>query len=327
MKPIVKCCAIGSNEGPHVPILEQAGFEVSPCTEGANLFDAETIRAEIAGAAAIIAGAEPYTREIIEATPTLRVIARSGVGFDAVDLEACDDRRVVLTTTPGVNHHAVAELMITLLMGVARGFPDLDQRVRAGVWKRDPRSRAMGRTLGLVGLGRIGKAVVPRAAGLGLKVIATEPYPDEEFCKQWNVSLVPLEQLLAEADFVSLHNPLTPETRHFMNAERFAQMKAGSIFINTSRGGLVDEQALCAALESGHLGGAGLDVFEVEPLPLESPLVRFSNVLLSGHVAGIDRESRHDTLVMAAETIVGLRDGKWPAECIQNLRGVTDWEW
>lgn len=327
MKPVVKCCAIGANEGPHVPILEQAGFEVSPCTAGVNLFDADQIRAEIAGMSAIIAGAEPYTRETIAATPTLRVIARSGVGFDAVDLDACDEQGVVVTTTPGVNHHAVAELAITLLMGVARGFPGLDQRVRAGNWKRTPYPRVMGTTLGVVGLGRIGKALVPRAAGLGMKIIATEPFPDKEFCRQWNVNLVPIEQLLAEADYVSLHNPLTPETRHFMNAERFAQMKPGSVLINTSRGGLVDERALCAALESGQLRGAGLDVFEVEPLPLESPLLKFDHVFLSGHVAGIDVEARHDTLVMAAETIVGLRDGEWPAECIQNLRDVQDWKW
>ena len=327
MKPVVKCCAIGANEGPHLPILEQAGFEVSPRPVDADLFNADVIRQVISGSAAIIAGAEPYTREIIEATPTLRVIARSGVGFDAVDLEACDDHGIVVTTTPGVNHHAVAELAIALLMGVARGFPGLDQRVRTGNWVRQPTPRVMGTTLGLVGLGRIGKAVVPRAIGLGMKVLATEPFPDEEFCRQHDIELLPVEKLLSRADYVSLHNPLSAETQHYMNAERFAQMKPGAVLINTSRGGLVDERALCAALDSGHLRGAGLDVFEVEPLPLDSPLLTFPGVLLSGHVAGIDQEARHDTLVMAAETIVGLRDGRWPEECIQNLRGVEGWKW
>lgn len=327
MKPRVRCTALNSDQGPHFDILRAAGFEVLPGTRTENYWQAEALIRELQGCAAVVAGSEPYTRAVLEALPELRVIARTGVGFDAIDLQAADDCQVVVTTTPGVNHHSVAEHTIALLMGVARGFPDYDQRVRTGHWLRIEYPRVMGSTLGLVGLGRIGQAVATRAVGLGMKVLACESNPRLDFCRQWGIELISLEDLLARSDYVSLHVPMTPETRKLMNAERFARMKRGSVFINTARGGLVDEPALIAALQSGHLRGAGLDVFETEPLPLDSPLIRMSNVLLSGHVAGLDVESQRDTLTMAAETIIALRDGQWPEECIQNLKGRRGWRW
>jgi phosphoglycerate dehydrogenase-like enzyme len=327
LKPTVKCCALVSDEGPHFEILPAAGFEVLPGNRKLNYWNEDALIGELQGCSAVIAGSEPYTRRVLESLPALRVIARSGVGFDAVDLRTCDERGIVVCTTPGVNHHAVAEHTIALLMGVARGFPELDQGVRSGVWQRVARPRVMATTLGLIGLGRIGKAVATRGVGLGMQVIACEPYPDQEFCRQWKIEVLPLDDLLPRSDYVSLHNPATAETRHMMNARRFAQMKRGSVLINTARGSLVDETALVAALKSGQLRGAGLDVFEKEPLPLDSPLLKCRNVLLAGHVAGLDIESQHDTLVMAAETIIALRDGRWPQQCIQNLKGATGWKW
>lgn len=323
----VKCCALGADEGPHFEILDTAGFKVVPGDRSLNFWDEDALIGELDGCVAVVAGSEPYTPRVIEALPELRVIARTGVGFDAIDLETCDARGVVVTTTPGVNHHSVAEHTIALLMGVARGFPDLDQRVRSGQWKRVPYPRVMGTTIGIVGLGRIGQAVATRAIGLGMVVLAHDPYANEQFAGEHGIELVSLDDLLSRSDYVSLHNPVTPETKGMMNAERFAKMKPGSVFINTARGALVDETALYEALKSGHLRGAGLDVFETEPLPTDSPLLEFSNVLLAGHVAGLDIESQRDTLIMAAETIRDLRDGKWPAECIQNPTLTSDWTW
>ena len=327
MKPVVKCCALMADEGPHFEILERAGFDVESVDRRLNLWNEDTLIEVVGSAAAVLAGSEPYSPRVLKCLPELRVIARTGVGFDAIDLPTCDEQHVAITTTPGVNHHSVAEHTIALLMGVARGFPDLDMRVREGEWERITYPRVMGTTLGIVGLGRIGQAVVPRALGLGMKVIACEPFADPEFVKQWKVELCELDDLLSRSDYVSLHIPLTAETVHLMNAERFAKMKAGCVLINTGRGGLVDESALNAALTYGHLRGAGLDVFETEPLPLDSPLLKHRHVLLAGHVAGLDVESRRDSLTMAAETIVALKDGQWPESCIQNLRGVTDWSW
>jgi phosphoglycerate dehydrogenase-like enzyme len=321
------CASKNGESGPHIEILNAAGFEIRHVADEVNRFDEETMLSLLKGCSACIAGAEPYTARIIAANPQLRVIARSGVGFDAIDLEACDRSGVAVTTTPGVNHHAVAEHTIGLLFGIARGFPGLDRRVRAGRWERIPTPRVMGATLGLVGLGRIGRAVATRARGLGMSILAYDPLPQREFAEQFGVELAGFDELLARSDYVSLHLPMSIETRALFNAAAFAKMKKGSVFINTARGSLVDERALYDALRSGHLRGAGLDVFDIEPLPLDSPLLKLENVLLSPHVAGLDHESHRDTFAMLARTIVDLHEGRWPEECVRNLKGTNDWKW
>lgn len=325
--PKVICTSLNAEQGPHVEILRNAGFECQTVSRDSDLSVGGNLISALNGACGVIAGSEPYTSAVIESLPELRVIARSGVGFDAIDLDACDKAGVVVTTTPGVNHHAVAEHTISLLMGIARGFPELDRKVRENRWKRVPRPRVMGTTLGIVGLGRIGRAVATRAVALGMNVLAFEPFPVKEFVEQWRVELTALDDLLARSDYVSLHAPMSVENQHLINAQSIAKMKPGSVVINTARGGLIDEQALYDALKSGQLRAAGLDVFEVEPLPMDSPLLTLDNVLLSGHVAGLDNESQRDTFTMVAETIINLQQGGWPAECIQNLQGVTDWSW
>lgn len=323
----IKCLSLGSDDGPHFEILSQAGFEVLRADRTRNLWEDDQLIAELRDCAGVIAGSEPYTPKVIEALPELRVIARAGVGFDAVDLAACDARQIVVTTTPGVNHHAVAEHAIALLMGVARGFPRLDQTVRTGSGPRIATPRVMGSTLGLVGLGRIGQAVATRAIGLGMTVLAHDPFANADFVTEHGIALVSFEDLLSQSDYISLHAPVTEQTRELINAETLASMKRGAVLINTSRGGLVDEPALIEALKSGQLRGAGLDVFAVEPLPTDSPLTQMNNVLLAPHVGGLDIESQRDTMIMAAETIVGLHQGKWPEGCVQNCRGVEGWSW
>jgi phosphoglycerate dehydrogenase-like enzyme len=186
----------------------------------------------------------------------------------------------------------------------------------------------MGKTLAVLGLGRIGQAVTTRAVGLGMKVVAVEPFPNAEFVRQWNVELVDLETALARSDFVSLHLPMTRENHHVINRERLTRMKRGVMIVNTARGPLINEADLCAALKSGQVAAAGLDVFEVEPLPLDSPLLALDNVLVSGHVAGLDDDSAYDTSKMCAEIIVGLSQGRWPEGCVQNLKaGHAGWKW
>jgi len=324
--PSVVCTSLNTEEGPHLPILTAAGFEIVH-PRGINLYDPDALLPFVRDCVAVVAGSEPWPERLIAACPKLRVLSRTGVGFDAIDLSAADRHRVIVATTPGVNHHAVAEHTIALMFGVGRGFPARDQHVRACTWKRASTPRIQGTTLGLVGLGRIGRAVATRAVGLGMKVLAFDPFPNREFAEQWGIELVDFETLLPRSDYVSLHLPMGQETRHIINKSTLARMKPGSVLINTARGLLVDETALIEALRSGHLRGAGLDVFEVEPLPATSPLLKMENVLLSGHLAGLDHESQRDTLTMCAETIVGLSQGRWPAECIRNLAGVRDWTW
>lgn len=320
--------SLNGDQGPHLDTLKEAGFEIVFKPDGFDLWQENDLISALSGVSAVVAGSEPYTRQVIESCPDLRVIARSGVGFDAVDLKACDERQIVVTTTPGVNHHAVAEHTISLLMGVARDFPGQDQHVRAGNWIRRAFPRVMGTTLGIIGLGRIGQAVATRARGLGMEVVAFDPYANKEFAFEWQITLTSLDDLYARSDYVSLHSPSTPETRHMINKESLAKMKRGAVLINTARGSLVNEPDLIESLKAGHLRGAGLDVFETEPLPTSSPLLELDNVLLSGHVAGLDIESHNGMFGMCGEIIAALYRGEWPAEeCVQNLSGVTDWKW
>lgn len=292
-----------------------------------NLWDAAVLAKAVAGYDAVLAGSEPYTPGVLSANPQLKVLSRYGVGFDAINLTECDRLKIVVATTPGCNHHAVAEHAIAMLMAVARGFPRCDQEVRRCVWTRVSRPRVMGSTLGLLGLGRIGQAAATRAIGLGMTVVAYDPVPPTSFLAQHPVKAMALDEVLAVSDYISLHLPVLPSTKQIINAGSIAKMKDGAVLINTSRGPLVDEPALIEALKSGKLRAAGLDVFEIEPLPATSPFLQLENVLLSGHVAGLDNESHDATCIMAAENILMLHQGHWPADRIQNLKGTTNWVW
>jgi phosphoglycerate dehydrogenase-like enzyme len=314
--------------GPYKDVLEGAGFEVvwPRATLSESHPENEKLLAELQGIDAVLAGSERYTGEVL-AGSQLRAIARMGVGYDAIDMAAATQRGVVVTITPGANEPSVAETTLALLLGVYRGFSARDREARSGIWTRKVLPRLAGRTLGLVGLGRIGKAVVPRAQGLGLRVIAHDVQPDQAFAQAHGVRLCSFDDLLAEADIVSLHTPCTPQTRHLINRQTLARMKKGAVLINTARGGLVDEQALVEALQSGHLFAAGLDVFEVEPLPADSPLAQLDNVLLSPHVGGLDHESQLAMSVMAAQSLVDLYQGRWPEGCVVNDGLRNGWRW
>lgn len=325
--PKVACTALNTDQGPHLEIFQRAGFDVVLPPAGLDLFKEDHLISVLQDCDAVAAGSEPYTRRVLAALPKLRVIARRGVGFDAIDLQAADELNIVIATTPGVLDESVAEHTITMLLACARGFPGLDRQVREGRWLRAAFPRVSGKTLGIVGLGRIGQAVVPKAVGLGLKVIAYDPFPNTEFAKKWNVEYVALDDLWARSEFISLHLAMSPETLNLINKTSLAKMQRGAVLINTGRGQLINEDDLCAALQSGQLASAGLDVFQKEPLPLTSPLLQLDNVLLSGHVAGLDLESNHDIAVRFAETIVTLSKGGWPTECIRNLHGKTGWKW
>ncbi len=313
--------------GPHFELLSNAGFETVVVDRKLDLNIEDNMITALRDADACIAGSEPITARVISSCQKLRVIARTGVGFDAVHLPTCDQKRIVVATTPGVNHHAVAEHTIAMLMSLARNLPQRDREVRRGIWEKIPTPRVMGRTLGLVGLGRIGRAVATRARGLGLNVLAFDPFPNREFAEQWQVEFTSLDDLLSRSDFVSLHLPMDQSSRHLINADSLRRMKRGAILINTARGPLIDEVALYDALKSGHLRAAGLDVFQKEPLPLDSPLLTLDNVLTCGHLGGLDHESQQGTLSMAAQVIIDLKEGRWPTECIRNLPGVKDWRW
>ncbi len=312
--------------GRYLEILEQAGFEVVYPPADADLTQPAVMRQVLQGVDALLASTEPLTRGIL-AESRLRVVARSGVGYDSVDVAAATDLGIVVTITPGAVDVSAAEHTFALLLCLTRGIIERDRQVRTGVWERRALPQLAGKTFGIVGLGRIGRAVAVRALGLHMQVIAYDPQPDLEFASQHDIGLRSFEDLLREADVVSLHLPSLPETADLINAQTLAKMKRGAILINMSRGATVDEAALCEALRSGHLFGAGLDVFKQEPLPLDSPLLKLDNVVLCTHTGGLDEFSEVAMTSMAAQSIADLYQGRWPEKCVVNRTLRDGWKW
>lgn len=312
--------------GPFRDVLDAAKFDlVFPETDAVRM-DRGTLVKHLAGIDGVLASVEQYDAEVLAATK-LRAIARVGVGYDSIDLAAASKHGVAVAITPGTNHDSVAEQAIALITGIFRDLAARDNEVRRGVWRRNTVRRLAGNTLGLVGLGRIGKAIVPRAKGLGLKVIAYDPFPDHAFADREHVKLCSLDELLGEADIVSLHLPCTAETTDLINAKSLAKMKRGAVLVNTARGGLVDEAALAEALASGQLSAAGLDVFKVEPLPVDSPLLKFTTATFAPHMGGLDQDSLDAMGKLAAQCLVDLYNGRWPEGCVVNEQIRTGWKW
>jgi D-3-phosphoglycerate dehydrogenase len=264
-------------------------------------------------ASAVLARLGTVTRRVIEAAPRLRIIARHGVGVDAVDLAAATERGILVTTTGAANAAAVAEYSFALLLTLLRKTREADETMRAGLWHRDPLVGAEldGRTLGIIGLGAIGKRVARQGLGFGMKVIACDPGLAQSPVD--GVGLVSREELLGAADIISLHTRLTPDTTRIIDATALAAMKPGAVIVNTARGELVDEPALIAALRSGRLGGAALDCFAEEPLPQQSPLRHLPHVVLSPHVAGQSEAALVRVGLAAAEAVLDDLAGRRPA--------------
>jgi D-3-phosphoglycerate dehydrogenase len=315
-----------TGQGPWREVLETAGFElVYPKGDCTTLPPDEFLK-QLQGVDCTLASVEKYT-EAIFAGSKLRAVARVGVGYDAVDVAAATRHGAAVCITPGTNEHSVAEQAVALITAVFRDTCRRDREIRQNKWRRDCPRRLAGNTIGLVGLGRIGRAMTPRCQGLGLKVIAYDPFADAKFAQLWGLELVSLDDLLAKSDIVSLHCPCTPETTDLINAKTLARMKKDSVLINTARGGLVDEDALCESLASGHLYGAGLDVCKTEPLPAMSRLRTFENVVFAPHLGGIDQDALDAMGRLAAQCLVDLSQNKWPVGCVVNDTLREGWRW
>lgn len=308
-------------------VLLGAGLEIVYPPEGVHLYDEQRLLEHLEGIDAMLAGMEPLSAKVLSAS-SLQVVARFGVGYDAIDIRCATSRNIAVTITPGANQVSVAEHTIALLLGVLRGLPERDQSVRDGSWRRPAFGRLAGKTMGLLGVGRIGKEVVPRAQAFGVRIIAYDPLADVEFFQQAKIELVSFETLLSQSDIVSLHLPCTNSTQKIINRTSLAQMRPGSILINTARGGLVDEAALADALESGHLWGAGLDAFAIEPPEIKNRLLHLPHVLLTPHTAGLDHDSVQAMGKIAAECIVRLYQGQ-PVDsgCLVNSGIKQAWNW
>jgi phosphoglycerate dehydrogenase-like enzyme len=324
-KVLIAPATLAGIDGPYLKVLRDAGFELVFPAHPHQLNEEELLH-YLKDMPASIAGSEPYTRRVLEANPQLRVVARAGVGYDAVDVKAATEHGVAVTITPGTNQDSVAEHTFALILALAKDLINQHLGTRAGLWPRRSNLPLRGRTLGIVGLGRIGKAVAVRGAAFGMPMLAYEPYPDAAFVKQYGILLVPLEQLLRDSDYVTIHVPLTAESRDLIDKRLLALMKPTAYLINTARGGLVNEADLLEALRGGRLAGAALDVFDQEPPPI-TPLLEMDNVVLTPHAAGVDTQSRDDMALSAARAVVALGRGEWPAEQVVNPEVRARFRW
>ena len=265
------------------------------------------------GAAAVVVNIRAYskfTAELLAGCSGLRLISVWGTGTDNVDLEACRRLGIAVTNTPGANALAVAEHTIALMLAAARQIPRLDRETREGRWPRGLSVQLQGKTLGLVGLGTIGRHVARMAGGLGMRVVGWTYHPDPAVAAGLGVELMDLDRVLAEADVLSVHVRQTPEATGLIGAEEIARMKRGAILVNTARGPIVHRGALVEALRTGHLAGAGLDVFDVEPAPADDPLLALANAVLTPHCAGMAPEAILAGLEAAVDNVAHFLSGR-----------------
>jgi D-3-phosphoglycerate dehydrogenase len=264
--------------------------------------------------ALIVRNQTRVSAEVLDTAPGLKVVGRLGVGLDNIDLEAARARSITVTAARNANAIAVAEYVLAAMLHIARNFAAADASVRAGEWDRTRfgGTELWGRTLGLVGVGEIGRRVAKRAQAFGMTVIGYDPLvgPYDFAPAEQEIALFPLDEVLAGSDVVSLHVPLLPTTRYLINAQRLAKMRPHAVLINTSRGGIIDERALLDALTNGHLYRAVLDVSEVEPVPMESPLRSSEAVILTPHVAGLTVEAQERTSRLVISDVLRVLNGE-----------------
>lgn len=294
---------------PGVRMIAEAGHELrlltsaDPVAEMTRIMGAEPV-------AALISRTLKVTAAHIASCPSLRIISRHGVGYDIVDLDAATARGIPVTIAEAANAQSVAEMAIGLMFAAARRIPAADANIRAGGWDRSGAGiQLAGRRLGLVAFGAIGRAVARMAQGIGLSVSVFDPHATRTEGVVWHDSL---HSLLAETDVLSLHAPLTAQTRDMIGATQLALMPKGAIVINTARGGLIDEAALADAVAAGHIAAAGIDTFATEPLPADHPFRALPQVVMTPHLGGSTRTSLDSVAVSAVQNVLAVLDGDGP---------------
>lgn len=256
-----------------------------------------------------IAGLDSVTEKVIRSCDKLKVISRYGAGVDRVDLKAAAREGVAVCNTPGANAQAVADLALGLMLSAARKVPMLDGKTREGQWVRSTGMELYGKTLGILGLGAIGKAVAKRGRGFDMKVLAYDPFLNEEYARQNGIQPASFDEVVENSDVISLHLPLNQDTRHIIGREAMERMKPGTILVNSARGGLIDEEAAYDMLKSGHLGGLGLDAYEKEP-PTASPLFEFDSVICTPHTGSHTKEAVGNMARMSVENLIQVLRGE-----------------
>jgi len=311
MKVLLTTTSYQDTPGEHHALLESQGYEISRARGPLPEDEMLKLVGDFDG---IICGDDAFTRKVLEkCLPKLKVLSKYGIGLDKIDLQAATELGIPVCYTPGVNHTAVAEHVFGLLLALTRNIITEHQHVSACEWKRITGREIWQKTMGIVGLGRIGKEVAKRAKGFEMDVIAYDVFWDEQFAQAHGVQkAATADEVVANCDVLSLNMNLTDETRGFLNAERIASMRDGVYVINCARGALVDEAAVAEALKSGKLGGYGADVFEPEPIRKDCPLLGCPNVAFTPHIGSRTYESVGRQAKMATENLIRALRGEKP---------------
>ena len=304
-----------------IALLEENGCAV----HNRSLIDLteEEVCREIRGIDAVIAGGEQYTEAIFHAADRLRIVARTGAGYDKVDIEAATRHGVWVTTTPGVNRHTVADFTICLILSLLRNIPAMAADMKAGRWHQVEGRELASLTVGVVGAGAIGKEVIRRAKAFDATVLAYDVQPNRAFAEELEVPYVSLDELFHRSNIVSLHVPLNEDTVALMDRRRLNQMRRDAYLINTSRPGVVDKEALIDALKKNEIAGAAIDVHDPAPCSPDDPLVQLDNVIATPWAAGRTEESTMNMSMGAATDVINVLQGRRPTSPVNRLQEMT----
>lgn len=283
-------------------LLKENGIEIIKNPTGAILKEAEMLHL-VKDVEGIIVGVDPLDKSILENAPKLRAIAKYGVGTDNIDLDYCKEKDIKVSITLNANSSAVSDYAFSLMLAVARRIVEIDQGCRVGDWSKKTSIDVYGKKLGILGLGHIGRGLCERAKGFHMEVYAYDIFKDEAYIKSNDINFTSVEEIFKECDFISVHLPLTDETRHMIDEKMLEKAKKNLIIVNTARGGIIDEEALYQALKNGAIYGAGIDVFEEEP-PENSKLLTLPNVVAGAHSAASTIGAVDKMSMMAAENVV-----------------------
>jgi len=259
----------------------------------------------------IIIGIDELSAEIIERANKLKVISKYGTGLDNIDINIATEKKITVTNTPTANVDAVADLTFGLILSLARRIPEADRKTKSSKWEKITGKSVWEKTLGIIGLGKIGRQVVKRAQGFKMNILVYELIKDEKFAQNYNIKYVNLEELLQKSDYITIHIPLIDTTRHMIDHKELEQVQAGSFLINTSRGGIVNEEALYNALKNKKLRGAALDVYVNEP-PQKSPLMELDNIIMTPHIGAYTEEAIENMGIQAAQNLIDVLEGREP---------------
>lgn len=290
-------------------LLRSHGCEVIHLKAVDGLSVEEQLAQHIGRADGIIAGLEPYDASLLRRAYRLKGISRYGVGYDAIDLQEAQRLGIMVTNTPGANADSVADLTVALLLAAARHIPVMDAALRGGAMHRPLGMEMFAKTLGVLGTGRIGAGVVKRCSGFSMEILCCDVHPNEKLITSCNVRYVDFDELVEQSDFITIHTPLTAETRNLFNAEVLARMKPRSVLVNTARAGIIDESALAAALQEGRVGAAALDVMETD-ISGANPLLAVDSCIVTPHAGAATYEASNRMSMMAAQNLIDILSGR-----------------